>query len=273
MTRPDGGERVERRQFVVGAAEARAREAARARDDESVDGPRSHELASGRRGSGRGRSPRRRWNVLAAAAAMFLALGGLGSARGVDLVPGRSRVLGPRIHWMMLRGGGGEGGEAGTDKSEQEDGGELSNLMEEAGDRDNDPEAEEMQRGRGLWFAAEEGDEEELDEWVARGADVNSTAHVQLNAGAPLHWAAMKGRLGAIVKLLNLGADVNGRSKKDNQVCDHCMHWQERGVGSFNTTARQRGNEQACTGPISDILLSPSMPPFPCRAENLDPAA
>jgi len=204
---------------------AKASDGGAARDGGSVDGQRSHELEAGERGAWerpRRLAQRRRWNLLVVAASLFLALGEMESARGVDLVPGRSRVNGPRIHWMKLRGGGGKGGEAGKEELEKENDGEaLSNLIEEeeAGERNDDPEAEEMQKGRGLWFAADEGDEEELDEWVARGADVNSTTHTQLNAGAPLHWAAMKGRLGVMEKLLNLGADVNGRSKKDNQVC------------------------------------------------------
>lgn len=165
---------------------------------------------------------------------LFLLLGqGLEGAKGVDLVPRGQRMVGPRVHWMMLRGGGGGvKGDAGTDVDKEGD--EMGSLLEEAMADANgeDPEVAQHERGRGVWFAAEEGDEAEIEEWVTCGADVNATAHSQLNAGAPLHWAAMRGQLGAINKLLNLGADVNGRSKKDNQTA---LHW-----------AASKGMSEAC---------------------------
>jgi hypothetical protein len=266
----NGGKKGAWRHSARVTAKASCGGAERAWDGGSVDGPRSHELEAGQRGAWerpRGFARRRRWNWLVVGAALCLALGGPESARGVDLVPGRSRVHGPRIHWMTLRGGG----EAGKEESDKEnDGGALSNLMEEAGEHDDDPEAEEMQKGRGLWFAADEGDEEELDEWVARGADVNSTTHTQLNAGAPLHWAAMKGRLGVMEKLLNLGADVNGRSKKDNQVCHttcSCAAPAQATVRAFlTTTAMQKGL------PRRSLPGNPSQPPpSPILASRLQP--
>ena len=152
----------------------------------------------------------------------IIAAGMLPMAHCVEALQKSSHLTGVRVHWMQLRGGFDDKGDGGLSsggpcKDEPDGTIAMAELILDA-ERKEDGEATEVEKGLGMWIAAEEGDEEELELLATGGTNVNITVHSEHNAGPPLHWAAMKGQLGTIRKLLTLGADVNGQSKKDNQV-------------------------------------------------------
>ena len=63
----------------------------------------------------------------------------------------------------------------------------------------------------GIWVAAEEGDVEAVNGYLA--IDVNVDARDEVYAGTPLHFAAFRGRKEVAELLINEGADVNAKMK------------------------------------------------------------
>lgn len=82
-----------------------------------------------------------------------------------------------------------------------------------------------LQVARQLWLAAENGDEEGIDEAASAaqklGINISEIVHGTVNDGSPLHWAAKQGSVGAVRRLLHFGALVNAV----NAAHQSPLHW------------------------------------------------
>ena len=82
-----------------------------------------------------------------------------------------------------------------------------------------------LQVARQLWLAAENGDEEGIDEAASAarklGINISEVVHDTVNDGSPLHWAAKQGSVGAVRRLLHFGALVNAV----NAAHQMPLHW------------------------------------------------
>ena len=106
----------------------------------------------------------------------------------------------------------------------------------------------------GIWVAAEEGDVEAVNGYLA--IDVNVDARDEVYEGTPLHYAAFRGRKEVAELLINEGADVNAKNQADATPLDKAIEKnRDETVSLLRKHGSKTGEELKAEGKPSSTYL------------------